>query len=374
MNPLEEIVRDEIRMRRAIPFARLMELALYCPQFGYYDRLENRIGRRGDFYTSASLGDLFGRLLAFQFASSLEELESGEIQIVEAGAHHGSLAVAILDWLQSRKCKLLDRLQFCIVEPSQSLRETQSKTLRGHPSTVRWFTDWTEVPKAGVRGVIFSNELLDAMPVHRIGWDAAAKGWYEWGVTLHGADLVWERLPLSPVLETHPLLCRLPVKLQDLLPDGFVTVICPAAEQWWTQAANALRQGWLLTFDYGLNAEEFFLPSRSGGTLRAYHGHKMNTDVLSCLGEQDLTAHVNFTAIRSAGETAGLRTEGLFPQSTFLTQILARAEGVGESLLSGSTTREFQALTHPDHLGHAFKVLVQSRGVSQWNDRALPRT
>jgi SAM-dependent MidA family methyltransferase len=212
--------------------------------------------------------------------------------------------------------------------------------------------------------VIFSNELLDAMPVHRLGWDARSGVWYEWGVTAQGTDLVWERMPLSPALEAHSSLSRLPTRLRDLLPDGFVTVVCPAANQWWTSAANALRQGWLLAFDYGLDTEDFFLPTRSGGTLRAYYGHQVNTNLLERLGDQDLTAHVDFTAIRSAGESAGLRTDELVPQSAFLTRILARAEETGESLIPGSKTGEFHTLTHPEHLGHAFQVFVQSRGVS----------
>jgi len=370
MNSLEEIVRDEIRKRRTIPFARLMELALYCPQFGYYDRLENRIGLLGDFYTSASVGSLFGRLLAFQFALWLDRLGNGAVQIVEAGAYDGWLALVVLDWLQSRRPDLLDRLQFWILEPSQVLQAKQRSLLEGHAPRIRWFTGWTEVPRSGVQGVIFSNELLDAMPVHRVGWDAAARTWFEWGVTIRASNLAWERIDLAPELAASASITRLPAELLGLLPDGFVTELSPAAEQWWSQAASNLHQGRLLTFDYGLEAEEFFLPSRSGGTLRAYRGHKMNTDLLARLGEQDLTSHVNFTSIRSAGETAGLQTEGLIPQSVFLTRILAQAEGVGESLASGSKSGEFHTLTHPEHLGHAFKVFLQSRGVASQDEEA----
>ena len=124
-----------------------------------------------------------------------------------------------------------------------------------------------------------------------------------------------------------------------------------------------MNEGTLLTFDYGLTAEEFFVPHRAKGTLRAYHGHRPNDDLLANVGEQDLTAHVNFTALQSAGESAGLKTEGLFSQAEFLKRV-AESAWRAQSAFGGWTagrTRQFQTLTHPEHLGRSLEVLVQTR-------------
>src|SRR6267154_6664463 len=128
-------------------------------------------------------------------------------------------------------------------------------------ASLQWYDSWNSLPSAGVRGVIFSNELLDAMPVHRLGWDAKQRQWFEWGVTVHKDDLVWTRLPGEPalIMDTH---LTLPRELLDVLPDGFTTEVCPAAVDWWRRAARALKVGKLVAFDYGLETDEFFTPER----------------------------------------------------------------------------------------------------------------
>jgi SAM-dependent MidA family methyltransferase len=167
-----------------------------------------------------------------------------------------------------------------------------------------------------------------------------------------------------------------------VLPDGYTIETCPAAESWWREAAKVLGQGKLLTIDYGFTADELFSPGRMHGTLRAYFRHHASDDLLANVGEQDLTAHVNFSAIQAAGESAGLKTEFFSTQSQFLTRILEktlRGKSSGERVASkrpvspksdgGGTengwtsaqARQFQTLTHPEHLGRAFRVLVQSR-------------
>ena len=152
-------------------------------------------------------------------------------------------------------------------------------------------------------------------------------------------------------------------ELLAVLPDGFTLELCPAARHWWRQAAAALRHGQLLTLDYGLTAEQILAPERSQGTLRAYHRHRVSPDLLAHPGDQDLTAHVNFTQLQLAGESAGLRTDSLSSQTQFLTAIAGQtwesASRFGE--WTPSLTRQFQTLTHPEHLGRPFRVLVQSR-------------
>ena len=183
MNQLADIMRREMAGRGAITFARFMELALYCPGLGYYESPETQVGQKGDFYTSVSVGSLLGELLAFQFAGWLEESGASPWQLLEAGAHDGQLAADILNWLSQRRPELLARFEYWILEPSERRRRRQQETLAAYKERVRCFSSWAELPATGVRGVIFSNELLDAFPVHRIGWDASRQRWFEWGVS-----------------------------------------------------------------------------------------------------------------------------------------------------------------------------------------------
>jgi SAM-dependent MidA family methyltransferase len=169
----------------------------------------------------------------------------------------------------------------------------------------------------------------------------------------------------APDLSVHFPQLSLPhgKDLLEVLPEGFTIEVSPAAQQWWRQAAMALESGKLVAIDYGQTADELLLPERKEGTLRAYYRHRASSDVLARPGEQDITAHVNFTAIRTAGESAGLKTERYETQAQFLTDIAAQAWR--EEGSSGEWTRErrrqFQTLTHPEHLGRSFRVLVQSR-------------
>lgn len=381
MNALAEIIRTEVARDGVLPFARFMELALYHPVHGYYERDAPTVGRRGDFFTSVSVGNLFGELLAFQFAEWLAEyfetreaVASPMCQIVEAGAHDGRLAADILGHLRAYRPTLFDRLEYCIVEPSVRRRAWQRETLRPFERQVRWFPSFaglTSQRPSGVHGVIFANELLDAFPVHRLGWDAKETGWFEWGVKFDGGRFAWTRLsgglPLKacqPLATFHNPSVELSPALLAVLPDGFTVEACPAAVHWWRQAAQVLEWGVLLTLDYGLRAEEFFAPQRAAGTLRAYRDHRGVDDLLAEPGAQDLTAHVNFTALQDAGEAIGLTTEGLVSQAKLLTKIFAATHQVPAQFPAWTPerTRQFQTLTHPEHLGRPFKVLLQSAG------------
>jgi SAM-dependent MidA family methyltransferase len=376
MNPLSEIIRREAAQRGVLSFARFMELALYCPVHGYYETKKDNPGRHGDFYTSVGVGELFGQLLAFQFAEWLKSLRIADcgLRIVEAGAHDGRLARDILAWLQLNRPKLLDQIEYWIIEPSARRQEWQGETLREFAPRVRWFDSlqsmFSRNPK--LSGVIFSNELLDAMPVHRLGWDAQNKKWFEWGVAVDGEQFTWARIPDTLALQSGKRagargfdpssILHLPSSLLAVLPDGYTIEICPAAEDWWREAANVLERGKLMTIDYGLTTDELFLPSRPHGTLRAYFRHHAGDDLLANVGEQDLTAHVNFSAIQATGESAGLRTEMFSTQSQFLTRILEKASKDNSfSEWTSAQARQFQTLTHPEHLGRAFRVLIQSR-------------
>ena len=375
MSALSDILRREIRQCGPIPFARFMDRALYCPELGYYDRFANTVGRAGDYFTSVSVGPLFGELLARQFADWLAAVPGEPRHLVEAGAHDGQLAHDLLAWLQRNRPDVWNRLEYWVLEPSTRRQQWQRQKLAEFAPQVRWLDAWERVAERAVRGVIFSNELLDAMPVHRLGWDATAQRWFESGVGLEGDRFVWRRLAgesgnalaprvgesaevRSPLTSLAPV--NLPAELLAVLPDGFTTEVCPQAVRWWTQAASRLGVGHLLTFDYGLRGEEFFTPERSKGTLRAYRAHRLSPDVLADPGAQDLTAHVNFSSLQTAGEAVGLRTEGCWPQGVFLTR-LVQTDSAASSISTPAQARQFQTLTHPEHLGARFRVLVQSR-------------
>jgi SAM-dependent MidA family methyltransferase len=351
-----------------------MELALYCPETGYYETKKDIVGQRGDFITSVSTGSLFGELLAFQFGEWLRELkiQNEKLKIIEAGVHDGKLAADVLGWLQIHRPKLFSEVEYVILEPSLRRQEWQQETLKKF-SNVRWaagLETFSRVTHHASRiGIFFSNELLDAFPVHRYGWDAKEKSWFEWGVALNGDKFSWTRSADSLVRENAwedtrtklSALRDLPRELLDVLPDGYTVEVSPAAETWWRAAAGILAHGKLLTIDYGHTADEMFSPARTNGTLRAYHRHHVTDDVLANVGEQDLTAHVNFSALQKAGEAAGLTTEDFCTQPQFLTRILQKAVTEKSFVnLNAKQVRQFQTLTHPEHLGRAFRVLVQS--------------
>jgi SAM-dependent MidA family methyltransferase len=385
MKPLALQLQEEIKLRGPMTFARFMELALYAPGVGYYEK-QREIGRRGDYYTSVSVGPLFGELLAFQFAQWLERPDdqqvvptgsslvgtrcraSGEtfekLQIIEAGAHQGTLAADILGWLQRRRPELFARLEYCLVEPSPTRRKWQEQTLRNWLPKIKWLEDTSEAASAKARQIIFSNEFLDAMPVHRLAWDASARKWSECRVACENEGnrrFIWQQSEPSP--EVAKDLPEIAPELAEILPSGYIIEHSPGAAAWWKKAAETLTHGKLMTIDYGLTIGELFRPERSEGTLRTYNRHHSCKELLENPGESDITAHVNFSAIEAAGRAAGLATNGLMAQSKFLTQILeqSQSEPVGLEEWTAKRTKQFQTLTHPDHLGRAFQVLIQSR-------------
>jgi SAM-dependent MidA family methyltransferase len=277
------------------------------------------------------------------------------------------LALDILNWLAANRPALSSRIAYWLIEPSVDRQNRQRLKLENFSSRVECFAGWAGIPGEGVRGVIFSNELLDAFPVHRLRWDASQRCWSEWGVGWNANRFVWRRMPAEPGEDWQARLVHagfeLPAELLSVLPDGFTLELSPAASNWWSEAAKALRRGKLLTFDYGWTALEHLDPARGSGTLRGYSGHRLQEDVLAKPGEQDLTAHVNFTQLQLAGERAGLRTVTLTEQARFLSGIAAEAAGGGEENepWSSEQVRQFQTLVHPGQLGRAFRVLVQER-------------
>lgn len=342
----------------AIPFSRYMEVVLYEPGLGYYERTARVVGRSGDFATSVSVGSLFGELLAHWIrteVAALGDLSVGPVEIVEAGAHDGRLAEDILVALEAAVGPGAVRFGYRIVEPSPTRRAWQAERLARFGDRVSW---GPSLP-AGVRGVILSNELLDAFPVERWRWNASRRCWVEQGVAWRGGRFEWSTLPTP-----EPPGWELPGELLALLPDGFVRERSPAAVDWWSTAARSLDAGCLLALDYGFEAGELLAPHRPDGTLRAYHRHRVGGDLLGSPGEVDLTAHVDFDALAAAGLAAGLSTWHRESQSRFLLRILeaTRRDPGGFPEWTARRVRSFQTLTHPEHFGRSFRVLVQGCG------------
>jgi SAM-dependent MidA family methyltransferase len=359
---LENIIRGEIDTAGAISFARFMELALYHPSHGYYERNLKQTGREGDFYTSVSIGSLYGELLGMEFARRIRELGSGTVKLIEAGAHDGQLASDILNFLAEYQKDVYRRIEYVILEPSAMRERKQRVGLSKFNGKVSWADSWERIGE--FRGICFSNELLDAMPVHVFRWDTAAKTWQEWGITSANGTFHWKRLfqeKANP--NAQRLLARLPTELLAVLPNHFTVEISPEAVSWWLRAAHFLLEGSLFTVDYGLLQDDFFQPHRSRGTLRAYSKHRPAGNLLEAVGEQDITAHVNFSLLIAGGESAGLKTESFARQDVFVKSVLEQIERSPHDfpLWTAMRYRQLTSLLHPEHLGRAFKVLIQSR-------------
>jgi SAM-dependent MidA family methyltransferase len=359
---LEQIIRNEIDASGAISFARFMELALYHPTHGYYERNLKQTGRDGDFFTSVSVGSLYGEILGFNFAQRARELEGQELLLIEAGAHDGRLACDLLEYWREYQQDVFRRTEYVIIEPSLTRAQRQFETLAAYSGKVRWVKGWDDIQE--FRGICFSNELLDAMPVHVFRWSSEKKVWTEWGIARVENSFRWQPLAESQQSErARKLLERLPKELLAVLPDQFTVEISPDAVSWWLQAAHRLNEGWLFTADYGFLQEDFFSPHRARGTLRAYSKHHPKSELLESVGEQDITAHVNFSLLMKAGESAGLESEEFVQQGIHIKTILEEIEKdpARFPLWTPMRYRQLMSLMHPEHLGRVFKVLVQSR-------------
>lgn len=369
MHSPASILRAEIAAAGSITFARFMEVALYLPGLGYYERRPDRIGRRGDYYTSVSVGPVFGELLAARFARWVRAVDAPQVALVELGPHDGRLARDILEALSVLAPDLLPRLEYCLVDASPARRAWQAEMLRSPPARVRWVNDLAELAPGSIAGVIFGNEFLDALPVHRVGWDAARREWFEWHVGWDGHRFCWVRPAVGGLLQALPTALRAALDveyphlgdpaMQAVLPDAFTVELAPAAWEVWAAAARALDAGWLVAIDYGFDATDAVRPERPGGTVRSYARHRVADDLLAEPGSQDLTAHVNFAALIAVGERAGLRTAGLVPQAAFLVEGLR--DDAAAARWTAAQRRQFQTLVHPQHLGERFKALVQTR-------------
>ncbi|MEM9804453.1 MAG: class I SAM-dependent methyltransferase [Cyanobacteria bacterium P01_D01_bin.56] len=367
---LLEVICERItsRLDQRISFSAYMDLALYHPDHGYYTTKASILGPNGDFITSPHLGHDFGELLAVQFAEMWFTLgEPNPFHIVEMGAGQGLIAADVLAYLQQQHPDCYAALNYIIIEKSPALRSIQQEHLT-HPNIT-----WTTLEELSpITGCFFSNELLDAFPVHIV--EKHNNQLQEVYVTVENNTLKEALGPLSTD-KLSQYFERVGIDLlSDTYPDGYRTEVNLAALDWLDAVNSSVERGFLLTIDYGHTAQRYYSPARHQGTLKCYYQHRHHNDPYINIGQQDLTAHVDFTALETHGEQLGLTNLGFTQQGLFL-----MALGLGDriSTLTQSITpgpdsfnqliQRRQSLHQlmdmsPMGLG-TFGVLIQGKGV-----------
>jgi SAM-dependent MidA family methyltransferase len=359
MNSLEAVIRDRIARHGPLTFRDFMALALSDPAHGYYTTTSQRIGRAGDFYTSSSIAGHFGTLLAGQIEAIWQALgQPADFTVVECGAGTGDLAADILTALGTDAPDIMHHLRYVIDERSPAMRAAQAARLAAFPEQVRWQT-LDELSGTPITGLIFSNELVDALPVHML---TCRRGQYLEGlvsVSQGQLHLIWETPTLPREFSAYLALGEI-----RLAEDEQCEVALDALD-WLTRAAAALARGYLITIDYGDTGSH--LSGRPTGTIRSFTRHRVSEDLLANPGQQDLTADVNFSALVNHGVRQGLRCVQLTRQADYLIQLglLDRLAAATRPEDGREALRERLALKHflvPGGFGDRFKVLVQARG------------
>ena len=341
-----------------VNFAQLMDAALYAPGLGYYSGGAKKFGFEGDFVTASEISPLFSQTIARQVKQVLSALKakSKQTDILELGAGTGCFARDLL--LEMAKLEQLPT-RYMILEVSAHLREVQQSTLKAAlPKELLSRVVWLDALPGYFDGLIFANEVLDALPVHIV--KKTADGLAEIGVVSEVAGLAWQEKPaLSSALKGF-------VAEIDLM-DGYTTEVCLAASGLVASLAGILQSGMLLMIDYGFSRDEYYHPQRNQGTLMCHYRHRAHGDPLVYLGLQDITAHVDFTRVAEAGVANGLELIGFVTQAQFLinagiTELLASipAEDSANYL---PLVASAQKLLSPAEMGDLFKVIAFERNL-----------
>ena len=358
--PLAGLLAERIRQRGAIPFAEYMRECLYHPEHGYYSRPEAK--RFADFYTSVDVHPIFGRLLARQFGEMWAL--AGKPQpfwVVEAGAGTGRLARHVLDFAARELSGFYGALRYVAVESSAARRAAHAALLAAHGEGGR-ASSAAELPEQIPVGCVFSNELLDALPVHRVVNEQRTLR--EMYVALDGEEFCEQLGPPSTLALVEYF------RAQGIeLREGQQAEAGLTACEWIGDAGRRLHRGFVLTVDYGHEARELYNERHMRGTLLAYHQHRAGEYFYRAPGEQDLTAHVNFTALDLWGRRAGLERAGLVSLAQFLLA-LGRGNEFADLYEEGQSEVErlrarllLKNLIHPEGMGETFQVFIQYKGV-----------
>jgi SAM-dependent MidA family methyltransferase len=364
--PLNDIIAARIAAQGRITFAAFMEACLYEPGLGYYTSPGRKVGAEGDFYTSISVHAAFGRVIAREITQMWRSMGTPDaFTLVECGAGNGRLACDIMDYLAEREPELYRVLELVLVEREPSLEAAQAGLLAAHAPRVRWLTP--EVFGDGsftFSGCLYSNELIDAMPVHRVVM--TPEGLQEIYVTLKEGALAEEAgEPSTPAIAGY--LERLGIELHP----GQEAEINLAGLGWLATASRTLHQGFILTIDYGFPAQELFAPHRNRGTLLCYYRHRVEDNPYIRLGQQDITSHVDFTSLIRRGSELGLQEVWFGEQYRFLISagIIEELEDLERSDLSEEEKLRvrlaLKKLIMPEGgMGDTFRILIQSKGVA----------
>lgn len=358
-------ISSKIIRNGPIPFVRFMELALYHSQFGYYMRQPDgadheRIGWSGDFYTSSDVHPILGRAIAAQ-AKQMDELlgHPTPFTIVDVGGGKGLLARDCLAAIHAEQDDFASRVRYVLIERSPAMQALQRQNLApwmNQPGRVTWVEGLDALGPQSMTGLFFSNELVDAFPVHRI--QMAAGQAQELFVDYQNGRFEECLKPLST-----PALDQFLQRLNPTWPEGYRTEVNLLAMDWMEEVARRMDRGFVLTIDYGHTAQDLYGPERKDGTFLCYFQQQTNDDPFTRVGEQDMTTHVDFSSLASVGEMHGLQVTGFTNQMSFLMGL--GVEDMIEKLEPESPS--FHAALHllkPDGMGSTFKVLIQHKGIS----------
>ena len=360
---LIDFIRARIASDGPVSFRWFMEQALYHPLHGYYASGRAVIGRQGDFFTSVSVGSLFGKLLASQFVEMWEHLGRPDpFTLVEQGANTGDFAADVLLTLKGTDC--FNALRYRIVEPLSHLQEAQQLKLQAF-SKVAWHRSLHELEP--FIGVHFSNELIDAMPVNRIRFSNGA--WYEQYVEVTdfpydaGNDdsngFTWIDRPLS-----SEALSQKTKSIPAL--ENYQTEVNLAAQDWIAEVDARMIRGYLLALDYGYPRDIYYNSDRFTGTLACYSNHKRSENPFDAIGQADITAHVDFTTLVEHAEITGFDLAGFTDQHHFMVGLGSREftdRSGAPTPEQQKSIRAFQTLMHPNFMGLSFKALALRKGV-----------
>jgi SAM-dependent MidA family methyltransferase len=376
---LRQKILGEICERGPIPFSRYMEMCLYDAEFGYYSRNAEQFGKGGDFYTSSDVHAVFGRLMARQFDEMWRALGSpAALEVLELGPGRGLFAQDVLDWSEKKFPGFFDALRYSLVESSAALRERIRATLSRHTeagkATIledprgeanRAATASSDFPaplprslSAHVPLIVFANEFFDALPVAVVSEDGSLR------IGARGSVLLEEWVPPSP--REHEFLDRWGIHPQARER----TEVCLAAMDYAKLIAATIQTGFLIAIDYGYTREEQ-LAGRHLDTVMTYRKHSATPNLYQAPGDQDITAHVNFTALAAALESGGMQTQKLRTQSQFLLGIGENnqfADAFEECRFPQEKAKVALQLKHlvtPMGMGETFHVLIASKGADR---------
>jgi SAM-dependent MidA family methyltransferase len=359
---LTDIIIQKIKEEGPISFHDFMEMALYYPGLGYYNRSQSKIGKSGDFYTSSSLTPAFGASVGKQLQQMWEYLGNENFTIVEYGAGTGTLCADILHYLKNNH-QLYAQLRYCIIEKGAAMREVQKSHLK---EKVSWHENIGELN--GFTGAVISNELLDNFSVHQVVMhDNLMEVFVD-----YKNEFVEVFKPANPELKNYF------TELNVELPKGYRTEINLEAIDWINEISSSVQKGYIITIDYGDTSDKLYNESKRNGTLLSYNNHTINENFYSNIGEQDITSHVNFTALQHWGEKYGLHTCGLTNQAGFLLRLgfkkfLQNALMLkpNQDMLSLLKKENFISQKLLFEMGLKIQVLIQSKGVAETKLKGL---